>query len=529
MTRRVAISAAFLAAVSFPAHGEALEFRRTEISLPAAPSRILSADLDGDGRRDLLTVVAYTRWGQVSSDRVEDAVMITEVVPALFERLEARAWLAEAGGGFVPVAAPLPLDASVHAIDEGEGELPVVLMRDGGLWGIRAIREEGGAVLRFDVLREEAGAFDGSEAFLPTLRLTADVDGDGIREVLFPGRRDLFVLRAGRDAIAGEPLARLPLPGDRTISGLGATRVFLLPRVEDVTGDGVLDLVAVEGGMPPDVWIAEGKGGGRFTPFRVLHLGCLPFGQGESPAVLSHLGDLDGDGLPEVVLRKEVDIDRGQLKKVREPRWEYSFHRIGKGFEVGREPYLRFDVPGYASSGGFTGDEPDFRDLDGDGRKDLVTLTLDFSVLQALRVLTTKRISIGVDFEVRVQRPDGSFRKAPNKGLDEKLKFDMDDLRVGRMAQFAGDFDGDGRIDFVHLGRGRTLTVHLGKPGGVYPEKPDLAVELAEEPQDLALVQVRDLDGDGRADLAVTRVGPPEDEAVSAPARVELLLSGGAR
>jgi hypothetical protein len=529
VTIRVGISAAFLAAVAFPAHGDAIEFRRTEISLPAAPSRILSADLDGDGRRDLLAIVAHTRWGQVSSDRVEDAVMITEVVPALFERLEARAWLGEEGGGFVPVAAPLPLDASVHAIDEGENDLPVFVIRDGGLWGIRAIREEGGAVLRAELLREEAGAFDGSEAFLPTLRLTADVDRDGLREVLLPGRRDLLVLRARRDSVAGEPLARLALPGDRTFSGLGATRVFLLPTVEDATGDGTLDLVAVEGGMPPVVWIAEGKGGGRFAPFRVLPLDCLPLGKREAPALLSHFGDLDGDGLPEVVLRKEVDSDRGQLKKVREPRWEYSFHRIRKGFEVGVEPYLRFEVPGYASSGGFTGDEPDFRDLDGDGRKDLVTLTLDFSVLQALRVLTTKRISIGVDFEVRVQQPDGEFRKAPNRGLDEKLKFDLDDLRVGRMAQFAGDFDGDGRIDFVHLGRGRTLTVHLGKPGGVYPEKPDLAVDLVEEPQDLALVQVRDLDGDGRADLAVTRVGTPEDEAVSAAARVELLLSGGMR
>ncbi len=523
------IPAAFLAAVSFPAHGGEIEFRRTELSLPAAPSRILSADLDGDGRRDLLAVVAYTRWGQVSSDRVEDAVMITEIVPALFERLEARAWLGEEGGGFVPVAAPLPFDASVHAIDEGGTDLPVVVMRDGGLWGIRAIHEEGGAVLRSELVREEAGTFDRSEAFLPALRLTEDVDGDGIREVLFPGRNDLVVLRARRDSIAGEPLARLALPGDRTFSGLGATRVFLLPAVEDVTGDGILDLVAVEGGIPPNVWIAEGRGGGRFAPFRVLRLGCLPFGNGESPTVLSHFGDLDGDGLPEAVLRREADADRGQLKKVREPRWDYSFHRVGRGFEVERDPYLRFQVPGYASSGGFTGDEPDFRDLDGDGRKDLVTLTLDFSVLQALRVLTTKRISIGVDFEVRAQQPDGSFRKAPNKGLDEKLKFDLDDLRVGRMAQFAGDFDGDGRIDFVHLGRGRTITVHLGKPGGIYPEKPDLAVDLAEEPQDLALVQVRDLDGDGRADLAVTRIGTPEDEAVTAPARVELLLSGGAR
>ena len=58
---------------------------------------------------------------------------------------------------------------------------------------------------------------------------------------------------------------------------------------------------------------------------------------------------------------------------------------------------------------------------------------------------------------------------------------------------------------------------------------PDLTVELQEEPQDLALVRVGDLDGDGRADLSITRPLPVPEEGVSSPVRLDLYLSGGAR
>ena len=46
---------------------------------------------------------------------------------------------------------------------------------------------------------------------------------------------------------------------------------------------------------------------------------------------------------------------------------------------------------------------PVVQDLDGDGREDLVTLTLRFSMFQALKILATKKIGIGIDF------PDDGF------------------------------------------------------------------------------------------------------------------------
>jgi hypothetical protein len=49
---------------------------------------------------------------------------------------------------------------------------------------------------------------------------------------------------------------------------------------------------------------------------------------------------------------------------------------------------------------------------------------------------------------------------------------------------------------------------------------------LADEPLDLSLVQVRDLDGDGRADLMVTQPEGRREMGVTPRARLDLYLSG---
>ena len=43
------------------------------------------------------------------------------------------------------------------------------------------------------------------------------------------------------------------------------------------------------------------------------------------------------------------------------------------------------------------------------------------------------------------------------------------------------------------------------------------------------LVRVRDFDGDGRSDLAITRTLRPPEPGATAPARLELALSGDGR
>ena len=91
---------------------------------------------------------------------------------------------------------------------------------------------------------------------------------------------------------------------------------------------------------------------------------------------------------------------------------------------------------------------------------------------------------------------------------------------------FGGDFDGDGRADFVQMGRGRDVSIHRGREDCSYATRPDTVLRLEEEPRDLGLVQIRDFDGDGRADLAVIQPEVPDEPTVSATTRLDLYLSG---
>ena len=126
------------------------------------------------------------------------------------------------------------------------------------------------------------------------------------------------------------------------------------------------------------------------------------------------MGDIDGDGRFDVVTREEVDTGKSDMKQAKKPRMRYRIHHLRPDLTVDPEPYTQFDAEGWAFSGGFRdGVDLEFIDLDGDRRKDLVTVTLDFSMLQALRALTAKKIGVGLEFHVVAQQVDGSFRLVP--------------------------------------------------------------------------------------------------------------------
>jgi len=54
-----------------------LSLRHESIDLPGPPAAVISADLDKDGRSDLVIVAAYTKWGSIAHDRTENAIAVT--------------------------------------------------------------------------------------------------------------------------------------------------------------------------------------------------------------------------------------------------------------------------------------------------------------------------------------------------------------------------------------------------------------------------------------------------------------------
>jgi hypothetical protein len=545
-TRFASIGAVLLVlGTAWAARPRDLALRRVVLDLPGPPAVIVAADLNRDGRQDLLVVVAYTRWGTISNDRVEDAIAVTEVVPAMFDVREARAFLAQPGGRLRQAGPPLPLPTNVLSAEAGPSTHPVVALTDEGLSEIRLNGAEGEESLSLEPLLDEPCAFAGTGAILAGLDVLKDVDGDKVLDAVIPTPRGIAIHPGENGGFAKLASFRERLPGDERRSPLGsALRDVPIPRIEDADGDGRLDLVVGQGGSLPWIAIARGLGGGRFAAARTIDLDCLtapekrtaapaPKGEGAPPPSRREVaweGDVDGAGAIEIVTRESVDTGKSDMKQAKKPLMRYRLYHVRPDLTVDPTPYTQFEAEGWAFSGAFRdGVDLRFVDLDGDRRKDLVTITLDFSMFQALRALTAKKIGVGLEFHVIAQQGDGSFRLVPDQKLDETLHLDLNRLEISRLGQFQGDFDGDGRVDFVHLGRGKTVTIHRGQPGGRYAEKPDLAITLDEEPEDVMLVRVRDFDGDGRSDLAITRTLTPPEAGTTAPARLELDLSGDGR
>ncbi len=541
-----------LLALPAAARREKLALRADSLELPGAPASVVAADVNGDGLRDLAVVIAFTRWGEVGieesikMDDIEGLVEVLTVIPALVDRRELRVFLGRPGGGFDPASRAVTIEPSVLSLEEGPPGSPVIALTDEG---ISALRLRDGN-LAFEPLIQERPVLAGTGTFLPNLGLVKDLDGDGRTDVLLPTAEGASVYLSGPDGLRPEPASRLrfPLDGLQGRSRRTLSHFHPLPEVRDVDGDKLPDLVLRHASGAWDGFrVLRNQGGGRFAA------AVAPLGehkeerpdQTKTP-IVTWFGDLDGDGRAEYVTQEERGPSedagmREEMKHAKRPKFLFRVHRSRPDLGMEPKPFQQFEAEGYAfDTGGDNDGDGDggdvsvgmkmpggFQDLNGDGRMDLIALTLDFSMLQAVKVLTVQRIGIGIDFHVLCQGPGSKF--APVKGLDLSGKFNLNlkNLKIGQISQFAGDFDGDGRSDFTQMGRGKSVTIHRGRADCSYPAQPDLSLELREAPRDLALVQVRDLDGDELTDLLVIQPQVIKEANVTPPVRLDLYLSRG--
>lgn len=532
--------------LSLPAFArrEKLALRAESLELPGAPSAVVAADLNGDGLRDLAVVLAFTRWGEigieesVEMDDVEGLVEVLTVIPALVDRRELRVFLGRPGGGFDPAARSVTLDPSVLSLEAGPPGAPMIALTDQGLSALR-LRDGN---LSFEPLAEERPLLAGTGTFLPNLGLVKDLDGDGSSDVLLPTAEGASVYLSGPEGLRQASRPRFPLDGLQGRARRNLSRFHPLPEVRDVDGDKLPDLVLRHAsGEWNGFQVLRNQGGGRFSE-AVAPLGDFVEDRPDGP-VVAFFGDLDGDGRAEYVSQEEKGPGenagmRKEMRHAKRPRFLFRLHRSRPDLGMEPQPFQQFEAEGYAfDTGGGDGGDGEvgvemampggFQDLNGDGRMDLIALTLDFSMLQAVKVLTVRRIGIGIDFHVLCQGPGAKL--TPVRGLDLSGKFNLNlnNLQIGQISQFAGDFDGDGRADFTQVGRGKTVTIHRGRADCSYPAQPDLAIELREAPRDLALVQVRDLDGDELTDLLVIQPQRIREANVTPPVRLDLYLSRG--
>jgi hypothetical protein len=160
----------------------------------------------------------------------------------------------------------------------------------------------------------------------------------------------------------------------------------------------------------------------------------------------------------------------------------------------------------------------DVMDLAGDGRMELVSSRIAFGIVQVARALAVRRVEI----ELRVFPLGGTGGTPPKPSWTGavSLPLDFGEGRVATLLPTAeGDWNGDGRKDLLYGLARDEIAVHLGVATEAGPGfGPRLATQRAPAQ---GLTCVADLDGDGFDDLVVY---DPRDEKGA----VEVLWNRGA-
>jgi len=299
-------------------------------------------DIDGDGDLDLVVVLfggTLSVWDNVGGSLVPS--FSGPSYPFMFS----------GGGGGAPLEPTLgDLDA--------DGDLDLVVGTYSG--DFITFEQIGGTFVELTGAADPLDGLDvGLAVSLPTL---GDADGDGDLDLVV-GRLDGFLNGSfryfentespGAAAFVERTGAANPLDG---VSYSGAP----LPALADLDGDGDLDIVSVNGGVPdPDFHVFE-NGILRRTPRAREWTG------GENPLeglsvtydARTAAGDLDGDGDPDVV-SGQFDGTFRFFENTGDATGPAYTERTG-----GANPMDGFDAGGHSA--------PELGDLDGDGDLDLV-------------------------------------------------------------------------------------------------------------------------------------------------------------
>jgi hypothetical protein len=294
-----------------------------------------------------------------------------------------------------------------------------------------------------------------------------DLNGDGALDVVLGNNGAASQVFVNKNDGSGGFAAPIDL------STPGGTRKTFSVALGDLNGDGALDIVLGNSGstvngqfvpQPSQVYFNDGKGGFG-APID------LP-GSGR-PTRSVALGDLNGDGLLDIVLANNVDPDNTAIDY-----FSQVYLNPGGGNFAAATPQ---DLP---DSGRVTLSVV-VADFNGDNKPDIVLG--NYFVQQGLQLISFRT-------QIYLNPGDGNFGNATAQDLPGSGKFTS--------AVSTGDLNGDGAFDLVLANYGQPSQVFLNKNDGSGTFQPP--IDLPESGSFAQVVAVGDLNNDGKLDLVLT-------------------------
>jgi hypothetical protein len=375
-------------------------------------------------------------------------------------------------GGY-PANASLIVDLapsmSALFLAETDGKPPAELV---------AADAEGATVFRFEGGRFVPGAAPRFSSLLPSgakqplflNRLANDVNGDGIDEWIIP------VPSAYEIRTADSALARVACDVASEISDDDNVNIYhRLPSCHPFLLEGEKQkCIAFLSDEFAD--FAYGKDWSETRRFKI------PLNLEDKWQASARMADIDGNGMPDLIVT--------QLKGTINMKAMTHVYLSDGRFTYPAQPNATFEAEGAISS-------PTVSDVDGDGKRDLVFMTIPFGVKNVVNYFLRRKLSARV--EVYLFK-DGAFPARPT--FAESALLDAPEGRE-RVAYALGDFNGDGRMDAAFGESADKMAIRTGSAGKLVSPRPWVVLNVPSFGVALPL----DLNGNKAKDLVLYHPG----------------------